>query len=157
LEGREEMLGQSDFKTIDVGIFIIANVVNLLLIGIFLSRVKRMVNVEFVLGIVVVAMALPLIGAVIVNILSRREWWTIFLLLPMILYCIAELVLDYVLKMEFRSTSLLWPYLTLFYLGLIGMVGYSFSVGKAYGFATLVTYFLNLFAAWYSYSEVGHG
>jgi hypothetical protein len=157
LEGREEMLGQSDFKSIDVGIFIIANVVNLLLIGIFLSRVKRMVNVEFVLGIVVVAMALPLIGAVIVNILSRREWWTIFLLLPMILYCIAELVLDYVLKMEFRSTSLLWPYLTLFYLGLIGMVGYSFSVGKAYGFATLVTYFLNLFAAWYSYSEVGHG
>ena len=151
------MLGQSDFKTIDVGIFIIANVVNLLLIGIFLSRVKRVVNVEFVLGIVVVAMALPLIGAVIVNILSRREWWTIVLLLPMILYCIVELVLDYVLKMEFRSTSLLWPYLTLFYLGLIGMVGYSFFVGKTYGFATLVTYFLNLFAAWYSHSKVGHG
>ena len=151
------MLGQSDFKTIDVGIFIIANVVNLLLIGIFLSRVKRVVNVEFVLGIVVVAMALPLIGAVLVNILSRREWWTIVLLLPMILYCIVELVLDYVLKMEFRSTSLLWPYLTLFYLGLFGIVGYSFSVGKAYGFATPVTYFFNLFASWYSYSKVGHG
>jgi hypothetical protein len=151
------MLGQSDFKSIDVGIFIIANVVNLLLIGIFLSRVKRVVNVEFVLGIVVVAMALPLIGAVLVNILSRREWWTIVLLLPMILYCIAELALDYVLKVKFRSTSLLWPYLTLFYLGLLGMVGYSFSVGKAYGFATLVTYFLTLFAAWYSYSRVGHG
>jgi len=151
------MLGQSDFKSIDVGIFIIANVVNLLLIGIFVSRAKRMVNVEFVLGIAVVAMALPLIGAAIVNILSRREWWTIVLLLPMILYCILELVLDYVLKMEFRSTSLLWPYLTLFYVGLIGMVGYSFSVGKAYGFATLVTYFLNLFAAWYCYSKVGHG
>ena len=151
------MLGQSDFKTIDVGVFIIANVVNLLLIGIFLSRVKRVVNVEFVLGIVVVAMALPLIGAVIANILSRREWWTIVLLLPMILYCIVELVLDYVLKVKLRSTSLLWPYLTLFYLGLIGMVGYSFSVGKAYGFLTLVTYFLNFFAAWYSYSKVGHG
>ena len=151
------MLGQSDFKSIDVGIFIIANVVNLLLIGIFVSRAKRMVNVEFVLGIAVVAMALPLIGAAIVNILSRREWWTIVLLLPMILYCILELVLDYVLKMEFRSTSLLWPYLTLFYLGLIGMVGYSFSVGKAYGLLTLVTYFLNLFAAWYSYSKVRHG
>jgi CDP-diglyceride synthetase len=151
------MLGQSDFKTIDVGVFIIANVVNLLLIGIFLSRVKRVVNVEFVLGIVVVAMALPLIGAVIANILSRREWWTIVLLLPMILYCIVELVLDYVLKVKLRSTSLLWPYLTLFYLGLIGMVGYSFSVGKAYGLLTLVTYFLNLFAAWYSYSKVRHG
>jgi len=151
------MLGQSDFKSMDVGIFIIANVVNLLLIGIFLSRVKRAVNVEFVLGIVVVAMALPLIGSVTVNILSRREWWTIVLLLPMILYCIVELALDYVLKVKFRSTSLLWPYLTLFYLGLIGMVGYSFSVGKGYGFATLVTYFLSLFAAWYSYSKVGHG
>jgi hypothetical protein len=151
------MLGQSDFKTIDVGVFIIANVVNLLLIGIFVSRAKRMVNAEFVLGIAVVAMTLPLIGAVIVNILSRREWWTIVLLLPMILYCMVESVLDYMLKVKFRSTSLLWPYLTLFYLGLIGMVGYSFSVGKAYGFATLVTYFLNLFAAWYSYSKVGHG
>jgi hypothetical protein len=37
------------------------------------------------------------------------------------------------------------------------MIGYSFLIGNAYGFVTLGTYFLGLFATWYSYAKVGHG
>ena len=52
---------------------------------------------------------------------------------------------------------MLGPYLALYYLGLLGMIGYAFGAGKLYGFITLATYFLNLAATGYSYSRVGHG
>jgi hypothetical protein len=34
---------------------------------------------------------------------------------------------------------------------------YSFLINKIFGFITLAAYFLNLFAAWYSYNKVGLG
>jgi len=70
---------------------------------------------------------------------------------------VVELLLDYVLKLPFRKTWLLGPYLGIYYLAQFGMIGYAFLVGKAHGFVTLVTYFCSLFATWYSYSRVKHG
>ncbi len=81
----------------------------------------------------------------------------IFLPLLLLLFLVIELLFDYILKIDFRSTALLWPYIIVYYLGLMGMVGYSFLIGKPYGFVTLGTYFLNLFATWYSFSVSGHG
>jgi mannose/fructose/N-acetylgalactosamine-specific phosphotransferase system component IIC len=62
-----------DFRIVDIAIFIIANSINLLLIGIFLSRPKGQKKVEHVLGLFVVAMILPVGIAVILNILGKRE------------------------------------------------------------------------------------
>ena len=64
-----------------------------------------------------------------------------------------ELLLDYVFHIEFRTTGLLWPYLILYYVALISMVGYSFGIGKPYGFVTLATYMLNLGATGYAFSK----
>ena len=146
-----------DFWVIDIGLFVVTNLINLLLIGIFLSRPKGLKKVEHVLGLFMVAMILPVGIAIILNILGKREWWTIVLPLILILFLEIELLFDYILKLNFRKTRLLWPYLLLFYLAMMAMIGYSFSIGKIYGFVTLGTYFLGLFATWYSYSKVGHG
>ncbi len=146
-----------DFRIIDIAIFVIANLVNLLLIGIFLSRPKGLKKVEYVLGLFTVSMILPLSVAVILNILGKRDWWTLVLPLVLILFLSVELLFDYILKLNFRKTRLLWPYLFLYYLALMAMIGYSFLIDKPYGFVTLGTYFLNLLATWYSYSKVGHG
>ena len=151
------MITCTDYRTVDAALFAIANLVNLLMIGIFLSRPVGLERVELVLGTVFVTMALPVGAAVILNTLGGREWWTMILPIPLILFCVVELVLEYVLKLDFRKTALLWPYLILYYLALITMIGYAFGVGKSYGFVTLGTYFLNLLATWYSYSKVGHG
>ena len=151
------MINRMDFRIVDITLFVIANLVNLLMVGIFLARPKGLERVEFVLGIVVVAMALPVGAAVISNILGKREWWTTVLPLLLLLFLVIELLFDYILKIDFRSTALLWPYIIVYYLGLMGMVGYSFLIGKPYGFVTLGTYFLNLFATWYSFSTSGHG
>jgi hypothetical protein len=149
--------GPLDSRFIDITLFIIANMVNLLLTGIFLSRPLGMKKLERVLGLITVSLILPIGAAVILNIQGRREWWTIVLPSILVLFLAIELLLDYILMLNFRRTRFLWPYLLLYYLALMAMIGYSFAMGKSFGFITLGTYFLNLFATWYSYSKVGHG
>ena len=39
----------------------------------------------------------------------------------------------------------------------MGLIGYAFMVDRVCGFITLITYFLSLGAAGYSFSQVGHG
>lgn len=141
----------------DIILFAIANFVNILMIGIMLSRPAGLKRVETTLGLVFIALALPVGLAVILNYLGKREWWTIVLPLLLVAFALVELLFDYILKLDFRSTSLLWPYLLLYFLSLWGMIGYSFLIGRPYGFITLITYFLNLLATWYSYARIGHG
>lgn len=151
------MMNHVDFTAIDIGLAVIANLANLLLVGIFLSRPSGRDKLEFVLGLAFMALALPLTGAVLLNALAGRPWWTIALPIPLIQFCGAELILDYLLKLDFRHSDLLRPYLLLYYVSLVAMMGYAFGVGKAAGLITLGTYALNLGATWYSYSRVGHG
>lgn len=151
------MAGSAYFGVIDIVIFIIANVINLLLIGIFLSRPKGKKKLERILGIIIVSMILPVGSAIFMNFYGNREWWSIVLPGILILFLMVELLLDYVLNLNFRKTRWIWPYLMLFYLALMAMIGYSFLIEKFYGFVTLSTYFLALFATWYSYAKVGHG
>lgn len=151
------MIAEIDFRIIDYTLFAIGNVVNILMIGIMLSRPKQLQRVEYILGIILETLAIPFAISVVLNLVGKREWWTIVLPSLLIVFLVVELILDYILKLNFRNTSLLWPYLLLYYLSLWGMIGYSFLIGKPYGFITLVTYFLNLLATWYSYSRVGHG
>lgn len=56
-----------DFRVIDITIFIIANLVNLLLIGIFLSRPRGLKKAERVFGLISVSIILPIGVAVILN------------------------------------------------------------------------------------------
>lgn len=151
------MVRNLDFGAIDLGLVVIANLANLLLIGIFLSRPAGRDRLESVLGLVFVALALPLGAAVLLNALAGRLWWTIALPIPLIQFCGVELILDYLLKLDFRHSDLLRPYLILYYVSLVAMMGYTFGVGKIAGLITLAIYALNLGATWYSYSRVGHG
>jgi hypothetical protein len=65
-----------------------------------------------------------------------------------------ELLFDYILKLDFRYTGLGWLYFPIFYLGSYGMIGYAFLTGRQWGFITLSTYFISLFAAWYGRSDI---
>ena len=56
-----------------------------------------------------------------------------------------------------NQAAYLWPYLALYYAGVLALVGYTFGLGIVHGFVTLGTYFLCLGATWYSYAKVGHG
>ncbi|MFZ2054668.1 MAG: hypothetical protein WAU81_10775 [Candidatus Aminicenantales bacterium] len=151
------MINKYNFQLIDLAVFIIANLVNLLLIGIFLSRPRGLEKAEYMLGLIMVALILPVGFAVLLNALRKREWWAIVLPLLLVIFLVIELLFDYILKLDFRNTSLLWPYLTIFYVAEMAMVGYSFLIKRSYGFITLGTYLISLMATWYSYAKVGHG
>lgn len=144
-----------DSRTVDVAVVVLANMVNLLMVGVFVSRAADGSRLEYVLGLVLVATAVPLAAAVFVNAAWGREWWAVFFPLPLILFCVLELLLDYVLRVQFRDSALLWPYLGLYYLALLAMVGYAFATAKVFGFVTLATYFVNLWAAWYAHAGPG--
>jgi len=144
-------------RTVDLVVFICANLFNLFIFFIMLSRPFGLERLERVVGILNLLLVIPLTIAVILNFNAGRDWWTYVLPLVMIAFLIVELLLDYVLQIPFRETRLLWPYLALYYLSAWMMIGYTFLVSKPCGFITLVTYFISLAATAYSYSQVGHG
>lgn len=147
---------QLNTRTVDLIVIISANIFNLLIVGIMLSRPFGYEKLERICGIASIILALPLTAAVIYNIAHRREWWSYVLPMVLIVFLIVELILDYILHYPFRQTRLLGPYLLLFYGGSMFMIGYSFLTVEKLGYLTLVTYFLNLLATWYSYTQVGH-
>jgi hypothetical protein len=151
------MMVQFSFQAIDMVLFLVANLVNLLIIGIMLSRPFGLKRLERMLGLGAIACAVPAGLALWLNAASGREWWAIVLPALFVGYLILELILDYILRLDFRHTRLLWPYLLVYYVALNAMIGYTFLVDRVYGTITLATYLLGLLATWYSYSRVGHG
>jgi hypothetical protein len=146
-----------NYEVVDIGLFVIANFINLAVALLLIARARGMVKFERDLGYAVVAMILPVTLAIGFNIAAARELWTIICPSLLLLFLLVELLFDYILKLEFRYTRLLGPYLLTYYVGLMAMIGYSFGIGELFGFVTLATYFINLAATGYSYSRVKHG
>jgi hypothetical protein len=140
----------------DLVAVVVANLMNLIMVGVFVLRSLMIGRLQAV-GVVWVAFILMLGVVVVLNVRANREWWAIVLPLLLMVFLIVEVVLDYIVEYEFRSTTLLGPYLFLYYVSILGMIGYSFLTERKYGFVTLATYFLSQIAALYSYFRVGHG
>ena len=143
-------------KYIDLSIFVIANLTNLLLAVMFLYRARGRPGTGNAFGWVAVGLGIPLLAGALINAIAARPWWAIVLPGLLVLYDVVEFILDYLLKFDFRHSRWLGPYLLLYYLALMGMIGYAFAVGKPFGFVTLVTYFINMAATAWSFSRVGH-
>jgi hypothetical protein len=141
------------FQSIDLAVFAIANLTNLLLAVMFLFRSRGKAKAGSLFGWGAVVLGIPLLAAVIINALGGRPWWSFVLPGLLVLYDVVEFGLDYLLKFDFRHSRWLGPYLGLFYIALMGMIGYSFAVGKPFGFITLATYFVILAATAYSQSR----
>ena len=142
---------------IDLVVVVIANLTNLLLAVMFLFRACGRSRLGNGFGWGAVLLGIPLLSGIILNAVSGRPWWTLVLPGLLVLYDLVEFGLDYVLKFDFRQSRWLGSYLGLYYLALMGMIGYSFTAGRIFGFVTLATYFVNLAATAYSFSRVRHG
>jgi hypothetical protein len=147
---------QASYWSIDLLAVAAANLMNLVMVVVFLLRTVRTGRVVLV-GLVWVALILVLGVIVTLNIKVLRPWWAIVLPALLLVFLVVEVALDYVAGYDFRSTWVLGPYLGLYYVSILGMIGYSFLAKREYGFVTLATYFLSQIAALYSYLQVGHG
>jgi uncharacterized membrane protein HdeD (DUF308 family) len=110
----------------------------------FSARIFSLPQVEYALGIVVMIMGFALGYVAFLNKKNKRDKWEVYLLVPIFLFFIVDLFLDYLFPSDFRSTFIAIPYVLLYYIGLWGLIGYSFRFDKKWGFVTLATYFLNM-------------
>jgi hypothetical protein len=145
------------FQNIDIIVVICANIFNMMIVGVMLSRIPGWKRFERIIGLVNIALIAPLSVALGYNAINQRTWWMILMPGLVILYLFMEFILDYVLKSDFRHSRGLGPYLLIYYLAQWGLIGYAFIVGEIQGFVTLFTYFLSLGATAYSYARVRHG
>jgi hypothetical protein len=147
---------QENQSIVDYGVIVAANLFNLIMVGIFYTR-TRGVSHPMIVGYIWVVLILFLVAVSINNLRAKRDWWFSVFPLLFTVFLVMEVVLDYILQHDFRNTGLLAPYLILYYLSSLGMIGYSFLADKKRGAVTLVTYFLSQIAAIYSYIQIGHG
>ena len=135
---------QTDYKKIDLVVVYLANFINVIMAILFAVRVFGLSQVVYALGIVVMIMGFALGYVAFLNKKNKRDKWEIYLLIPIFLFFIVDLFLDYLFPFDFRSTAIVGPYILLYYVGLWGLIGYGFRFDKKWGFVTLATYFLNM-------------
>ena len=137
---------------LDFSEFIIINIFNLTVFLLFVSRVKKP-KLSRGIGLFNIALGIPVFIIALFNFILLRDWWYWvypFLLIAFILF---SLIVDYIKKIEFRNPrklSILIPFLLLFYISIILMWGLTWILGAIYGIITGITYFLQLFGAYYA-------
>jgi len=131
-------------RRIDLTVAYTANFINVIMALLFVVRIYNLPQVDYILGIVVMILGFGLGYIAFVNWRNKRNKWETYLLIPIFLFFIVELLLDYILNYDFRNTALVGPYILFYYVGLWGLIGYAFRFDKKWGFLTLVTYFLNM-------------
>jgi len=142
-------------RLIDLGVVVCVNLFNLLLVVLFWGRLTNRPKIERIAGISTLILGIPLTLFAIANLLQHRQWWTVALPLLLVLFILIELLFDYILKIEFRQTWQAGPYLLIYYLGSMVMVGYAFMVKVPYGVITLITYFMQVSLGVYSRYKTG--
>ena len=146
-----------NFTWIDLFCISLANLFNILLIGIMLARPIKQKRLEYILGLISSSIFVPLLLVAGYIFVQQRSMWLVVLPGFLGIFCLVEFLLDYVFKFPFRQTRWLGPYLLFFYASQWGMIGFAFIFSKITGIITLFTYFLSLGATAYSYKQVGHG
>jgi small-conductance mechanosensitive channel len=131
-------------RRIDLIVVYVANLINVIMALLFVVRISNLPQVEDILGIAVMIMGFCLGYIAFINRRNKRDKWETYLLIPIFLFFIVELALDYVLNFDFRSTALVGPYILFYYVALWGLIGYAFRFDKKWGYLTLATYFLNM-------------
>ena len=141
----------NNYRKIDLTVVYLANLINILIAFLFIARMSELTEVENTLGIAIITMGFVLGYIAYLNKKNCRDKWGTYLIIPIFLFMIVELILDYILVLDFRSTIIVGPYVLLYYIGAWGLIGYSFRFGKKWGFITLGTYFIMMILSIYPY------
>ena len=84
---------------------IVANLINILVISVFIARLSNRPKMEYWFGIILILNIIPLAYLFITAVGFQRPLLYFIQLGLMITYLVVELILDYVLKIEFRQTQ----------------------------------------------------
>ena len=135
---------------------VVAILVYVLTILVFSARLSGSSRTEHWLGLMLILLALPLVYLLIVAGGHARPPLYYVQLSLMLLYLLVELLLDYVLKLDFRSVRwMVISYVTLFFAGTGGMIGVASQAGKPWTVSAVVLFLLMAALAFFQRAKTG--
>ncbi len=134
-------------------VFVLSAIVfNLLLAGVFIAQKKERPKLVRTFGILWLSLAIPLAVVFIHYLIVGRDLWIMIYFGFILLYIFVELLLDYILKIEFRQKKITHiPYIVLEYIALFGLIGISFAIDRTWGFLVSISFWILLASLIYLY------
>ncbi len=132
-----------DLDTLDWLILVVAITSNVLTILVFASRPRHPARAK-AFGLGFIALAVPAAVIIVTFVEEGRPWGYFIPPALFITFVILVLLLDYILRIEFRSPpryNIMGPFLLLYYIAQMGMWGLTWDLGLAIWGFTGATYF----------------
>jgi len=114
---------------------------NLLIVGIYIAQAHGRENLVGALGIAMIFLIFPFDLVFAGYLLNGRSLEVLAVLSVVFLYLMVELLLDFILKFDFRSKPI-WhtAYILLFYAATSGLIGVAFTISEPAGYLVSVTF-----------------
>ena len=137
------------------GLFLfLAIFLNILIILIFLARYRGPEGLEHKIGYVVIACIIPLMIILFNYILIGKDLWIVIYIIIIISFLIFEIILDYILKHNFRSNpKIVGPYVLFYYVAFWGLLAISFVIDLLIGFVVFGIFMLNVAVTIYTHKK----
>jgi hypothetical protein len=122
---------------------ILAQVIFILIILVFISRLIKKSHLEYGLGLILILTALPLIYLLATApLLERRPLYYVQIIL-MLVFLIMEILLDYILKINFREVRwMVISYVVIFFAGTGGMIGVASHAGRGWTLSSIILFLI---------------
>lgn len=129
----------------DLTFVISAVIFNLLVGSIWIGARHNNYRLMKKLGIGVLSLSIPLTFIFINYLLAGRDLWIIVCFVLIFVYLFIEVLLDFILKIEFRDKPVLHvPYIVLFYIVEFGFIRISFYIDRLWGYIVSISFWLAL-------------
>lgn len=133
-------------------LFIVTAVVfNMQVMGLYIAKKHDQDILVRLFGAVTLLQALPLAVVVINDLIRGQEGWIMAGYGVIFFYLVVELLLDFIYKIEFRSSPALHiPTIILFYLVEFSFIAIAFSIGTVAGYLVSVSFWALLLCLLYA-------
>ena len=116
---------------------------NLLIAGIFIAQKLGREKLVRTFGTIWIGLLIPLALTFVMFWQEGRETWILVSYGLVFLYMLAELLLDYVFKVDFRAKVVTHvPYIILEYVALFSLMGIAFEIDKTWGTVVAVCFWI---------------
>lgn len=128
-----------------------AAIFNLSIIGVYISSKNQRFDLTRKFGSFTIALAIPLAAVYIHYWTTGKESWMLLAMGAIFLYLFVELLLDFILKIDFRKMLVAHIlYIVLFYIALFSFIRISFAIHETWGYIVSVLFWILLASLIYS-------
>jgi hypothetical protein len=136
----------------DLAFVVAAIAFNLLIAGVLVAQKKGRPRLVRTLGVLTLSLAIPFAIVFVRYMIVGRGLRIAIYFGFVFLYILVELLLDFILKIEFRHKWISHvPYIVLEYAALFGLIGISFAIGPTWGYLVSISFWMLLGSLIYLY------